>query len=299
VIGGAYLGPFLALGAAASFAGASYCISRTTQSKGDKGTMFSVLMTMTMSFLLWVATGAEGLSGANPVLGVAWFVMAGLFAMVFGRSFLFVSIRTLGVARSSAVKRLNPFFSALFGLALLGETLTAFSGIGILLIAISFIFLITEKSTRGEAGVSYKLVDYLPGIVAALCYATAYISRKFGLTVMPSATLGTFVSACAGFLAFCVFAVFSKRYREKLLNMFSYLDRWIFFGAMLMSAGQILFFTALSVETLITVAMIASTEIFIAIFLASFVFRTEPVPSFRIVLAVICAMAGTILMTLA
>lgn len=295
---GSYLGSVLALFSAACFAGASYCISRTTQSKGDKGTMFSVLVTMVMSFGLWIVTGREGLSGGNPAAGLAWFVLAGLLAMLLGRSFMFVSVRTLGVARSSAIKRLNPFFSVLLGAALLGEIITASSGAGIALIALSFGFLIAhnlkERAVTGRIG----LGDYVPGIVAAMCYALAYVTRKFGLVAMPSPMLGTFVSAFSGFAAFGLIAVVSANYRDKFVNMFAHLDRWILMASVLMSAGQILFFTALASETLTKVAMITSTEIFIGIILASFVFRTEPVPSGRIIAAAALAMAGVILIAI-
>ncbi len=294
-----YLGPALALMSAACFAGASYCISQTTQSKGDKGTMFSVLVTMLMSFVLWIVTGREWLSGPNPAAGIAWFVAAGLLAMLLGRTFLFASVRTLGVARSSAIKRLNPFFSVLLGAALLGEVITALSGLGIALIALSFYFLMADM-LRGRTGSGghVGIAGYLPGIVAAMCYALAYVARKFGLQAMPSATLGTFVSAFSGFAAFGVCAMVSAGYRDKFVNMFAHLDRWVLIAALLMSAGQILFFTALATETLTTVAMISSTEIFIGILLASLVFRSEPIPSARILAAAGLAMAGVILIAI-
>lgn len=292
---GAYLGEVLALVAAGAFAGANYCVSRTTQSKGDKGTMFSVFVTLVMSLGLWVVTGREGVSGNDWQAGVLWFISAGLGAMLLGRSFLFASVRRLGVARSSAVKRLNPFFSVILAAGILGELISPLNGFGMLLIGISFVILLLERKSNVNDTQARAPADYVTGVLAALCYALAYIARKLGLDAMPSPMLGTFISAASGFAAFGVAAAFSKAYRDKFLNMFSYLDRWIFTAAVLMSAGQILFFTALAVENVSTVVMIASLEILIAILLSSVVFRTEPLPSKRILLAALLAFIGVCL----
>ncbi|WP_212524345.1 DMT family transporter [Actibacterium sp. MT2.3-13A] len=284
----------MALGAAFAFAAANFCVSQTTRSGGDKGTVFSVLVTLVMSAGVWLAGGAGGIEGGDPLAGVLWFAVAGVAAMVLGRTLLFSSVRQLGVARSSAVKRLNPFFSVLLASLLLGEALTGGELAGVVLIALSFGLLIHEALSRSGDREARSIPAYGVGVAAALSYAFAYVARKYGLAAMDSPALGTFISALSGLLAFAVIACFSQRYRASFLGMFAFLDRWVVAASILMSAGQILFFAALAVAEVSTVAMIGSVEIFIAMFLSSVVFRSEPIPSLRVLVAAGFAMVGVI-----
>jgi hypothetical protein len=58
---------------------------------------------------LWGAAAGTGAPGFWP--GVGWFALAGLLAVDLGRSLLYATVRSLGITRSWAVKRLHPFFS--------------------------------------------------------------------------------------------------------------------------------------------------------------------------------------------
>jgi drug/metabolite transporter (DMT)-like permease len=231
--------------------------------------------------------------------GVGWFALAGILAMVFGRTFLFASIRKLGVTRASAVKRLNPFFSVLLAFTLLGEPATGLDVLGIIGIALAFGVLIRCSFKRNLSATEAhstppSLGSYGWGVGSALSYALAYITRKYGLLLVGAPAFGTMVSAVSGFAFFAIAAIFVARYRNNFRNMFRNLNVWLVLAAITVSLGQILLFSALFYEKVSTVVMIASLEIFISSFLSVVVFRTEVRPDMETYIAAIIATAGVI-----
>ena len=295
------LGQSLALLSAFAFAGATVCVARATATKGDKGVLFSVLVTIVLSTALWIVLeGADVsvLAAPGASIGLLWFAIAGLCAMVFGRTLIFVSISRLGVTRAAATKRINPFFAAALGAVLLGEAIPPLGLLGMAVIAAGFAVLVVEtlRDPRPRPDGSVPVAsDYLWGVGAALSYAMAYITRKLGLTELPSPALGTLVSAIAGLLVLSVWAAFNARQRANLYGVFRWLDRWSFGAAVLISVGQIAMFAALMHEDVAVVALISSLEVFIASFIAVTIFKTEARPSAVTYTAAVLATVGVIM----
>ena len=287
------LGPLLALASAVAFAFGNVFISRTGLSQGDRGVMFSVVVTMAMSAALWGVIEGTALPLGLPWRGIVWFALAGVSAMVFGRSLLYASVRRLGVARSSAVKRLNPFFSVLLASVILQEAIGLSDLAGMVCIAAGFGLMIQESfAQRATDPTGHRPADYAIGVTAALAYAMAYILRKLGLEALPSPAFGTFISALAGFCVFLGSSVVNPRMRANLVGMFRHLDRWIGLAAVFVSIGQILMFAALAYAEVSTVVMIASLEIFLSIFLSIFVFKTERRLTRAVMIAAVLAFIG-------
>jgi len=293
------LGESLAVLSALSFALFNIVISGSAGSRGDKGVLFSVVVTIGFSFVLFLILEAGRLDltiSRNTALGVGSFAMAGIAAMVFGRTLVFDSIRRLGATRASAVKRLNPFFSVLLAALFLSEAVTRYDFIGLVIIAIAFGILIQTSFRKGQVGSDApRPIAYMIGAGAALAYAVSYIFRKTGLNVMDAPALGTFISALSGFLGFAIMAAFSARYRPMFTNLFKNIDRHVMAAAVLVSMGQILMFAALAYEKVSTVVMISSLEVFFSIFLATVVFRTEARPAPTILVAAALAIIGVVL----
>ncbi|HEX7072280.1 MAG TPA: EamA family transporter, partial [Rhodothermales bacterium] len=114
------------------------------------GAFVSIVITFLLSFAIW---GFMGLSqGWPPVTStaLAWFALAGLLTIFFGRVFLYASIQHLGAVKASAIKRLNPFFSVLLGVLLLGESLSPGLLTGMALICTSFYVLVRETLRSGH-----------------------------------------------------------------------------------------------------------------------------------------------------
>lgn len=295
-----WTGELLALMAAFFFAASNVAIVKGTKAggRGDRGAMLSVGITVVVAALAWLVF--EGGAMALPSepgfwRGLAWYALAGIFAMAFGRAFLYVSIRRLGVTRSSAVKRLNPFFSVLVAAVVLGEAASGLDMGGMALIAVSFGILLQRSLGRvAREGGAPPAVDYAWGVASALSYAFAYAARKLGLFVLPYPAFGTLVGALSGLAWYGIASIFVERYRREFSGMFQGTNAWLVLAGVLMSVAQVSLFAALFYSTVTTVVMIASLEIFFAAFLSVAVFRTEPVPEARVFLAAGLATAGVI-----
>lgn len=294
-----YLGETLAALSALCFAMLNIVITGTAGSRGDKGVLFSVIVTIGFSFALFLALEAGRINISttrDTAKGIGSFAFAGIAAMVFGRTLVFDSIRRLGATRASAVKRLNPFFSVLLAAIFLSESVTPFDLAGLIVIALAFTLLIQDSFRKSRDGNdTAPPMAYLIGAGAALAYAVSYIGRKAGLNFMDAPALGTFISALSGFLGFVVLAIFSENYRPMFRNLFKNIDRHVMAAAVLVSLGQILMFAALAHEKVSTVVMISSLEIFFSIFLSTVVFRIEKRPRPVILVAAALAIIGVAL----
>ena len=293
------LGETLAVLSALSFTMFNVVAANKSGSRGDKGVLFSVIVTIAFSFVLFLVLEAGRINidaTRETITGLGLFAFAGISAMVFGRTLVFDSIRRLGATRASAVKRLNPFFSVLLAAVFLSEAVTRYDFAGLTFIALAFGLLFRNSFRSGGSDANTAgPIAYMIGAGAALAYAVSYIMRKAGLDLLDAPALGTFVSALSGFLGFTVLAVLSQRYRPMFRDVFRNIDRQVMAVAVLVSMGQILMFAALAYETVSTVVMIASLEVFFSVFLSTVVFRTEQRPEPVILLAALLAIIGVIL----
>jgi drug/metabolite transporter (DMT)-like permease len=293
-------GQLLALLSACTWAFGSVFVAKGAKHRKDKGVLFSVFSTMVFSFILWLIVEAGYYGDINDpdwVSGIIWYVMAGVFAMAFGRSLLYTSIRYLGVTRAGSVKRLNPFFSVLCASVFLAEPVTGMDWLGMILIGLAFGLLI-YKSWGGivsaHDGERMSPWYYSWGVGSALAYALAVICRKNGLMDINAPVFGTLISAASGFCCFAIAALFTKTYRDSFRNLFTNLNRWLVLAGIFVSLGQILQFAALYYEKVSTVIMINSLEVFIASFLAVFVFHSEGRPDLATYIAALLATLGVV-----
>ena len=299
----ALLGQGLALASAFSFAFANVLIARSPGRRDSRGVVFSVLVTAVFAAVIWLVLESydmQVVGNATWWKGVGFYALAGVLSMVVGRSFLYTSVRRLGVVRSSTVKRMNPFFSSVLAFLILDEIITTLGAAGMALLLFAFLLMMRESAKNQQAGddAPPPVWDYSFGVLSALAYGSAYIFRKFGIFELPFPAFGTLVSALTGLIAFLLAGLFVKSLRGQLTGIFSDLDRWMIMASVAVSLGQILFFAAIVYETVIVVVMIASLEIFIASYLSIFVFRLERKISLSMALASGLAFAGVILIPL-
>jgi drug/metabolite transporter (DMT)-like permease len=298
--GHSLLGDALAIASAACFALSNVAISRGARPGGDdNGAFVSLLLTSAIAGLGWVALGLE--RGFEPVTARAllWFAGAGVFTAFIGRVFFYASVQHLGAMRSSAMKRLNPFFAVVLGVLVLGESLTGGMGVGLALIASSFAVLVIGgwKGQRGEAaeGAVRRLlnVGYVYGPVSALGYATGYLLRKMGLAEAHDALLGAMVGCIVGTLLFLATAAFKGDYAKAVRSTFARPNSWLVGAGVMSSFGQILYFAALSESPMSRVALISSIEVFVTLFLGAAFLRKRETLTPALVLAAALGFAGT------
>lgn len=296
------MGEWLALCSAGCFAAANVTIMRGAARGQDNGAFLSILLTMAIAGAWWLWRSAGHGFPAPDLASLLWFAGAGILTIFIGRVFLYASVQRLGAVPASAVKRLNPLFSVLLGVLLLGEAFDGAMAVGMLLIAASFAVLIRQslRAARPAAGepprslrASLANLGYFYGPVSALAYAFGYVARKQGLAGMPDPAFGTMFGALVGALVFVLIARFVASYKVALRQTFSVFNPWLFAAGVLSSAGQLLYFAALGSTSIARCAMLSSMEAFFTIFLTVAVTRSGKQLTAPVLLACALGVAGT------
>lgn len=291
-------GEVLAFVSALCFALGSIAIAKSS-AKTDSGLFLSIMLTGIFALIAWTVFG---LSLDTPEIGdnlwfaVAWFAVAGIFSTVWGRSTLYGAVRLAGVVRATTIRRLTPFFSALFAWVILAETLSFPAIVGMAALGASFVMLYFDN--RGLSADRHSKEDISRGcLLALLCavtYAVSFVIRRDGLSLVPDPYFGGFIGALTALLYYLI----GKAIRPQAISRGAFslraLDVPQVAAASLISLGQIIQFVALSHTSVARVAVVNSVEIFLSTYLAVFVFRTERFPSVLAVLATVLATIGLI-----
>ncbi len=304
------IGEALALFSAFCFGLAGVTIARgAATAQGDNGAFLSILFTAVCGGGLWLVIGSQALvplTDPSVLTGIAWFVLAGVLATVLGRLTMFRSVVLAGAISASMFRRLIPVFAAVFAWAVLGETIGGVAAFGMALVMGSVLVAMTERlpaagldaaaDARARAD---RRRGQAFGAASSACYGGSYVARKLGMNHLPDAALGALIGAVTGILWYLLAALGSAGYRRVLARLWQDSGRWQVITAAAMAIGQTSQFFALAHADVATVAIINSTEVFISIWLAAFVFRTEARPSRRVLLASVVAMAGVVILALA
>jgi len=291
-------GDLIALAAALFWAVANLTIARGARSSADNGAFLSILLTVGLSGAIWLGAGglARTAEAAAAPSALAWFAVAGVLSLFFGRVFLHASIHWLGAVRGASIKRLAPFFSVLLAVLVLGERLTLPVVAGMLLIFGAFAVLVMEAGWPAAGGEPTRRIN--PGLwyggISAFAYAAGNIARKWGLDELPDPTLGVFVSALAGALLFLATALAVRSYREAVVSTFTRFNGWLVVTGVLASLGQLLFFVALDRSTVTRVTLIVSCEVFITMALSAFLGSARERLTRPVLLAAALGFAGTV-----
>lgn len=298
------LGDAYALASTSCFAAANVLIARGARpGQQDNGAFVSLLLTTGISGAGWIAVGLA--RGFEPLTwrAIAWFAGAGVFTGYIGRVFFYASIERLGAMRASTMKRLNPFFAVILGIAVLGESLTSGTAIGLACIAASFVVLVAA-GRAGEAGGGSGLralfnAGYIYGPVSAMGYASGYLLRKMGLADAHDALLGACVGSLTGAAIFLATAAFRAEYARAVRATFARPNPWLIAAGVMSSIGQVLYFAALNLSPMSRVALISSMEVFVTLFLGFLLLRRRESLTPGVALAAMLGVGGTAAIILA
>ena len=294
-----HLGDAYALASASCFALANILIARGSRpGDADNGAFVSLLLTAGISGAGWAALGLA--RGFEPVTwrALLWFAGAGVFTAYIGRVFFYASVQHLGAMRSSTMKRLNPFFAVVLGVAVLGEALTRGMAVGLVLIAASFAALVAGSRSDTPAPkvrLARRLLNagYVYGPVSALGYSTGYLLRKMGLAEAHDAFLGAAIGCLVGAAIFAATGAFRADYARAVRSTFEKANPWLIAAGVMSSFGQILYFAALNVSPMSRVALISSMEVFVTLFLGTLLLRRRESLTPAVTLAAVLGVAGT------
>ena len=303
------MGEALAIVSMTLFALTNIAVVRGHDGKSrSSGAFLSITITFLMSGLIWLLLAVrDGWPELNRE-AFAWFAFAGFLTIFIGRVFVYASIQHLGAIRASAVKRLNPFFSVLMGVLVLGETISGPMAAGMLLILMSFAVLVRQAVFFAEEGdriterqsVFRRMANlgYLFGPISAFAYASGYVARKFGMEIQPDAAFGTMVGAFSGIVFFVLASGFINSYRDDLRRTFTVFNKWFLAAGILSSFGQICYFAALKYIGISKIALITSMEVFMTMILSTLVFLNKEKLTVDVIVAACLGFLGTVLVIL-
>jgi len=298
------VGEALAILSMTMFAMTNIAIVRGHDGKSrSSGAFLSIVITFLMSTVIWmIMVLRNGWPDVNATV-VAWFALGGFLTIFVGRVFLYASIQHLGAVKASAVKRLNPFFSVLLGVLILGETISLPMLAGMLLIVLSFavlvrqaVFFTGKESLRvGKQSAFDRFLNlgYLYGPVSALAYAAGYVARKQGMMVLADSALGTMIGALTGIIFFVITSGFINSYRDDLRKTFTVFNKWFLMAGCLSTFGQIAYFTALNYIGISKIALITSMEVFVTMILSTVIFVSKEKLTVDVIVAAGLGFLGT------
>ncbi|WP_164527771.1 MULTISPECIES: EamA family transporter [Georhizobium] len=300
------IGPLFALFGALAFALANVAIAKGAhEGERNNGAFLSILMTACLSGSLWLLLGPPLPAMTTEVLaGLGFFAASGMLATVVGRLTLFRSVILAGAINAGLFRRLIPIFATLFAFIILGETVGWLAGAGMAIILASLLGVTSARDDARRSGQTAKrrLSELgrgrMFGALSAASYGASYSARKLGMSAVPDPILGTFIGALTGIIWYAGGSLASRNYRKVVATSFNGMERWQFVAALSMSFGQMAQFFALLHTDVAVVAIIGSLEVFLGIYLAAYVFRTEAPPDRNIVVASFVATIGVVLVAL-
>jgi len=300
------IGPLFALCGALAFALANVAIAKGAhEGESNNGAFISILMTGCLSGSLWLLLGPPlPLLTSEFVAGVGFFAVSGILATVIGRLTLFRSVILAGAINAGLFRRLIPIFATLFAFIVLGETIGWVAGAGMAIILASLMGVMSVRDDlrgRGEeAEQRFRSLGRgrMFGALSAASYGASYSARKLGMSAIPDPMLGTLIGALTGIFWYAGGSLVSRNYRNVVAMSLKGMEKWQFVAALSMSFGQMAQFFALLHTDVAVVAIIGSLEVFLGIYLAAYVFRTEAPPERKIVVASFVATIGVVLVAL-
>ena len=146
-----------------------------------------------------------------------WLILSGLVGFLFGDLFLFKSFTLIGSRFAMLFMSLAPPITALFGWIILGEKLTLFNYLGMLLTLTGISIAIFNRDIKNTNKISLKLAP--KGILFALAGATGQalglVLSKFGMKgYNPFAAAQ--IRIIAGTIGFAVLVTILRRWRSVL-----------------------------------------------------------------------------------
>lgn len=187
---------------------------------------------------------------------VFYFILAGLFAAILGRTLNYLSIDKLGVPISTSLTGTNPIFALILAVIFLGEKVSTATVLGSLLVVVG-IALMSGSGAEGKLNAR----DLVIPLASAFFYACSSAVRKIGLIILPESVLGAVVGALTSLIAYPLLLRLMGRTGEFKLSRKSI--PWLIGGGIATSTAWIGMFTATQMGSVsVTSAIIGANPLF-------------------------------------
>ena len=269
------------------------------------GESFSPLpISNTVGFLIFGAAvlimGQTSYLDSLSLVGLSSLAAAGILHFIIGRLLGYIGIRLLGANRANPITASNIVVSALLGIAFLGESVTVYLVLAILLI-FGGIVLISRRGNAGKQDISRG--DLTRGLIATLtgafCWGASPALVKIGLQEVESPLVATFISYTASFLIAMILLLHPGN-RTKMRQLKRETVIPLSMSALAVSTAHLLRYIAIFYSPISLVqALVASVNGLLIFPLSYFINRKIEAFNVRIILGAVTVITGVLIIFLA
>lgn len=293
------LGALLALAAATGWA-AQYVLIRVGTEHGRVSDAVLVALGVNVAVLVPAAAVVHYPEyGLTPRALVA-FGGAGIAGSLFGRLFQFRSIDAIGATRTAPVVSSTALVSAVFAVALLGETLSPLHLVGIVLIVIGVAVISWETASDADPDASFReigLALVLP-LLAALAYGIEPILVRWGFVEGTPVLVAVAVMSVAAAIGYSVHLLRRGAWPSRS-ELRTEPFRWYLWAGVASTVSLTLYFAALEIApVVIVVPIIQVAPLLVAAFSFAFLPRRLERVTPRLVAAAAIVVVGATIVSL-
>jgi len=140
---------------------------------------------------------------------VVYFVLAGIFAATIGRALNYIAIDRVGVNVATSLSGIDPLFSNVLAILILGEPIVPSTLTGVVLIVLGVLIM-----SKLELDEGVRKTDLIIPILAAFGYASANMMRKMGMSIVPNPGFGAVIGSITSIVAFPLYLASRGRLGE-------------------------------------------------------------------------------------
>ena len=227
-------------------------VTATLVIAGVQVTILSLLLLLDIPVFNWSA--------------ILYFIIAGVFSAILGRTLNYISIDRLGVPISTSLSGTNPLFALILAVIFLGEDVSINTLLG------SF-FVVAGIALMSGWGASNSLNfrDMVIPLSSAFFYACSSAIRKIGLNILPESILGAVVGALTSLIVYPILLLLMGRSGQFKLNKKAI--PWLIGGGIATSTAWIGMFTATQMGSVSVVSAIIGTNPLFGLLLSAILLR--------------------------
>ena len=295
-------GLILALISSVCFAAGIVMVRKTA---GEAGESFSVTAISIFIGIPFFAAAILISGEWRNLLDISWkalalLMSAGVIHFIIGRLLGYNAFRLIGANRATPFTMTNRFYTVLFSVLFLKESITVYLVMGVLLMFAGAALISREKKSAYESKEKKLSHDEVKGILlalgAALCWGITPVLIKPGVEEIGSSSAGAFVSYATAAIVMG-FLLLNKERRNNLIKLpvkKSILPMAI--AGLFTAAGQLLYYTALGQSPASIVTPLLSIQILFIFLFSFFINRKIELFTPKVIIGTAATLAGAILL---
>jgi drug/metabolite transporter (DMT)-like permease len=284
-------GPLFAILTAAIFALTQILVRRATYQSEESFTPLAISMLVgTPIFILLVTIAGEW----TAFVSFTWkqyllLASAGIIHLVIARYLFFNSTRIIGANSTAAITRTAVVFSIIFGVTLLGESVTGLQVVAALLIMLGAVLTSTEISRRTLRISTRGLVM---GLGTAVCSAGSATLIRPVMQEVDAVYAPTFVMYLAAFTVILVMLLNNQKQRRALARQSR--SAWLIlsFVSVFLVVGHVCRFTALKYSPVSIVQPLIATIVIFVLLFSWIINRKIDYFNWQVITGIIMVLAG-------